>query len=419
MREKTWGRNSFGRRIHQSGFAVLVFLVGTAMVETALADDWPNWRGPRRNGISKETSWQSTWPAGGPKIAWKAKVGLGYATFAVADGRVYTTGNEDNTDTVFCLDAVSGKELWTHSFPADRGAKSFQGGTTGTPTVSGDRVYTLSRWGDMFCFDTAKGTVIWKRNLRDTSDARAPTWGYSGSPVVHENLLILNVGDTGHAVDRASGETIWESGGKSAGYSTPLPVRCGDEWHVLLATAKSYLAVNLETGREVWRFRWLTQYGVNAADPIVSGDQVFISSGYGKGSALLRIEGSTAEEVWKSKVLRTQMNPAVLIDGYLYGLDGNAGPQAVLKCVEFATGKEMWAERGVGSGGLTAADGKLIVLSARGELMVAPASATAFKSAARAKVLEGDCWTVPILANSRIYCRNSAGSVVCVDVRKK
>ena len=418
MHEKTWNCNSFGRRIHRTGFAMLALLIGAAMVETVLADDWPNWRGPQRNGISTEANWRSTWPAGGPTIAWKAEVHLGYATFAVAGGRVYTTGNEDNTDTVFCLDAASGKELWTHSFPADLGARSFQGGTTGTPTVSGDRVYTLSRWGDMFCFDAAKGTVIWNRDLRETSGARAPTWGYAGSPVVHEDRLILNVGDAGLAVNPASGETIWKSDGKSAGYSTPLPVRCGDEWLALLATAKSYLAVNLKTGKEVWRFRWLTQYGVNAADPIVAADEVFISSGYGKGSALLQVAGQIPKEIWKSKVLRTQMNAAVLIDGYLYGIDGNAGSRAVLKCVEFATGKEAWAEPDVGSGGVMAADGKLIVLSERGELIVAPVSATAFKPTARAQVLGGKCWTVPVLANGRIYCRNSAGNIVCVDVRK-
>src|SRR5882762_5881471 len=124
------------------------------------AADWPQWRGPQRNGVSVENGWLDTWPGGEPKIAWKARVGLGCSSFVVAEGRAFTLGHADEQDTVWAFDAVSGKELWKHSYPAELGDKYFEGGTTGTPTVGGDKVYTLSRWGDVFCFDTATGKVL-------------------------------------------------------------------------------------------------------------------------------------------------------------------------------------------------------------------------------------------------------------------
>jgi outer membrane protein assembly factor BamB len=178
--------------------------------------------------------------------------------------------------------------------------------------------------------------------------------------------------------------------------------------------------VDSQTGKEQWRIHWLTQYGVNAADPVIDGDRVFISTGYGKGAALLKPgAGPEPEVVWKSRVLRTQVDSAILIEGYLYGGDGDASDNPTLKCVDIADGKEEWADSGESVGALTAADGKLIVLGDHGELMIAPASPKGFQPTARAQVLGGKCWTAPVLANGFIYCRNSHGAVVSVDVRPK
>lgn len=382
------------------------------------AEDWPQWRGPTRNGHSAETAWLDQWPADGPRVAWKANVGLGFSTFVVAKGRVLTTGHADGKDTVFCFDADSGKLLWKHSYAAELGNKYFEGGTTGTPTIDGERVYQLSRWGDVFCLDAATGRAIWSKNLQQEASVRIPDWGFSGAPLVHGTLLILNVGDAGMALDKTSGKIVWQSQNKEAGYSTPLPVSRGNETLVLLGSRQSYVAVDAITGKEAWRHRWLTQYGVNAADPVVQGDLIFICTGYGKGAAMLKTGAGQPQELWKTKVLRTQLNPAVLMDGHLYGVDGDTTSPASLKCIEFTTGTEKWAHPNVGSGALIAAGGRLIVLTATGELMVAPVSPTDFKSTARAQVLRGKCWTSPVLANGRIYCRSVPGDVVCLDVRK-
>jgi len=215
-----------------------------------------------------------------------------------------------------------------------------------------------------------------------------------------------------------TGKTIWQSA-KDAGYTTPLPMQRNGKWEVLLGSEKAYLAVDLQTGKEQWRMKWLTQYGVNAADPIPDGDRVFISSGYGKGAALLKIvDQAEPEVIWKSRLLGMQMNTGVLVNGHLYGLNGDAGDTAPLKCLEFATGTEKWAYPNVGTGGIIAADGKLIVTGSKGALCIFAANPAEPKLLAKAQVLTGKCWTAPVLANGLIYCRNSTGELVCVDVHK-
>jgi outer membrane protein assembly factor BamB len=385
----------------------------------ARANDWPNWRGPTHDGISTESGWLDHWPAEGPKVAWKARVGTGFSSFTVADGRVFTAGNDNNTDTIFCLDAAGGQTIWSHPYPAALGDKFFEGGTTATPTPAGGRAYTVRRWGDVFCFEAATGKVVWSKNIHDEINLRVPTWGFASSPLAFENEILLNAGEAGLALDKDTGKVLWQSANKDAGYTTPLPIQQGGKWFAVLASGKAYRAVNLRTGEEAWQLRWMTEFGVNASDPVASGDRLFISTGYDKGAALFKLGAAVPEEVWRSKVMRNQFNSCVLQGGYLYGFDGNSDAGASLKCVEFATGTEKWANADTGSGALMVADGKLIVISEQGELMVAPPSPAGFKPTARAQVLGGKCWTTPVLANGRIYCRNATGDVVCVDVKSK
>jgi len=394
-----------------------VILLGISLGRPS-SEDWPQWRGPQRNGVSVESNWQDRWSGEGPTVAWRAKVGLGFSSVVVAQGRVFTLGHAGEMDRVICFEEISGRELWRHEYPADLGDKFFEGGTTGTPTVAGDRVYTLSRWGDAFCFEAANGKIIWSKNVQQETGVRLPDWGFGGAPLVLGNLLILNVGEAGLALDPQTGAIKWRSADQNAGYSTPLPLASSNNLAVV-SSGQGYTAVNLSTGQQIWRIRWLTQYGVNAADPIIDGNRLFISSGYGKGSALFELGNGEPKELWKSKVLRTQMNAAVLCEGHLYGVDGDTTEKATLKCLEFASGTEKWAHPGFGSGAVIIAAGKLIALSGTGELLIAPAIPGEFAPISRTQVMGGKTWTAPVLANARIYCRNSRGDLVCLDVRNK
>jgi outer membrane protein assembly factor BamB len=401
----------------KSGFLCLSFVSTLGVCIQTWAEDWPRWRGPGLNGISVEKGWSVAWPKEGPPQLWKANVGTGFSSVAVATGRLFTLGNANETDTVYCFDAATGKELWRHAYACPLDAKYYEGGPGSTPTVEGDRVYTLSKRAHLFCLEAATGKVVWQKNLMEELGVKKADWGFAGSPLVEGSLLVLNVGDGGTAVDRATGQVVWTSGKDIAGYATPVPFAVGAERAAAVFAGKALVARRIKDGQELWRVPWVEKWFINAADPIFSGDKVFIST-FAKGGALLGLGAEPPAIVWSGKAFANHFNSGVLIDGHLYGIDGNTdAPPKDLRCVEFATGLVKWRYEGLGLGSLMAADGKLIVLGDKGELVVAEASPTAFKPLARAQVLGGKCWTVPVLANGRIYCRNARGDLVCVDVR--
>jgi outer membrane protein assembly factor BamB len=394
----------------------LFLLLGLAL--SVNASDWPVYRGPNHDGISTETGWSTAWPKGGPAKLWKAKVGIGFSSMVVSDGRVFTMGNAKNQDSVVAFDAVSGKKLWSHTYAAELGPLYYEGGPGATPTVEGDAVYTISKWGDVFCLGAADGKVRWKRQLRDQEGAKVVDWGFGGAPMPYGDLLLLNAGGAGMALEKASGKTVWKSKG-DPGYSTPYPIDWDGRRLFMFSSGDDYSAVDPKNGNAAWSIEWVTRYGVNGADPIVADGLVFLSSGYGKGSGLHRVVKGVAEERWRSRKFRTQFNPAVKFGDRLFGFDGDTAARAYVKCVDWKSGDILWEDESLGFGSITAADGKLILLGNKGDLVVAKPSDKGLETIARAKVLGGKCWTVPVLANGLIYCRNAAGDLVCLDVRGK
>ena len=378
------------------------------------AGDWPQWRGPNRNGISEEQLPPQASKNIGGKRAWTAEVGTGFSSIAVAGDHLFTSGHQKGQDTLYCLKAGDGSVVWKDSFEADLGDKFYEGGPGATPTIADGRVYHASKWGELFCLDASTGKVVWKKQLRDETDARVPTWGFNGSPTVVDDTIYLNVGSAGMALQKDNGEILWQSDRGNPGYSTPLLRDINGAPALLLASGNYYLAVDPGTGKRLWSHRWVTRYGVNAADPIVVGNQVFISSGYNKGCALLEITGPEVKTVWKSKALRNQFSGSVVLDGYLYGIDGDSSGQASLKCLEWTTGEEKWNYPENGFGSLLATRSHLLVLDHEGTLRVAPASPRGFTPTSSARILDGRCWTAPVLANQRLYARNASGTLVCV-----
>jgi outer membrane protein assembly factor BamB len=375
------------------------------------AADWSQWRGPQRNGISSEKGWTWQWGASGPKRLWTAEVGQGHSSVAVVGSRAYTMGNVNENDVVYCLNADTGKVVWKYSYPCPA---SNYAGTRATPTVHEGKVYTLSREGLALCLDAATGKKVWKRNLKRLIKVEVPKWGFASSPLIEGNLVIYNVGTAGVALDKRTGIIRWHNGAGLASYASPVAVTIGKQRQAIIFPWSGPVGVNPTNGKKLWSFSWSWNdpYRVNAADPIVVGDLVFISSAYNRGCVLLRIGNSQPTVVYQNTNMRTHVNTCVLLDGFLYGND-----QGALKCIEFKTGEERWQYRGVGKGGLIAADGKLIVLTERGELIVAEAKPDAYTELARAKVLDGTCYTPPTLSDGRIFCRNKEGRVVCLDVK--
>jgi len=392
-------------------YALTVFMLVCAGA-TALAGDWPNWRGPNHNGISAERDWQSVWPSAGPKQLWTAKVGTGFASLVVSNGKVFTVGNNDREDTVFCFDAASGETVWTFAYQQKRGAKYYEGGPSATPTVDGNRVFTFSKFGLVHCLEAGTGELVWSLDLAEKLDLKAPKWGFAGSPLVEGDSVILNAGDSGVALNKETGEVLWSSGEGPPGYSTPVPFGSGSESCVALMGKEEFMAVRANDGSVLWRHPWETGPDVNAADPIrLDSQRFFITSGYGHGCALVEIERDTPRTVWENKNMRSQFASPVLWKDHLYGVDNKE-----LVCLDLSSGDMEWTERSVGKGSLMLAGGLMIVLSDKGELSVVAPSPTEFEVLSRAQVLGGKCWTVPVLSHGRIYCRNARGDVVCLDV---
>jgi outer membrane protein assembly factor BamB len=409
---------------NRSGLLALILAISACVViGSATGADWANWRGPNYNGISEETGFLTSWPQGGPKVLWEASVGIGFSSVVVSNGKAFVTGNtgkkgdpkdKEQLDIVYCFDAETGKELWKHSYPNQLDPKYYEGGTLASPTVAGEKVYTVSKDGKAFCLDAESSNVVWQKNLLEDFGTKRTTWGISGSPVVLENMVIYNAGSWGLALNKDTGDLIWKNGGGPGGYATAVPYTAGGQKCLAFFGEKGIRSVVAATGKEVWTHKWETKYDVNAADPVIAGDKIFITSGYNRGCALLKVAGSDVTRVWENKNMRSQMNGPVLVDGYLYGAD-----DAQLSCLDFASGEVKWTEKSVGKASVMAAGGKLIITSDKSKLIIAEASPDGFKPLCQAQVLTGKCWTVPVLANGRIYVRNVAGDVVCVDVKAK
>jgi len=408
-------------------FALAAIALTAGSFSAATAADWYRWRGPDLNGISQERGWSSQWPAGGPKQVWKATVGIGFSSVTVSKGHVYTLGHANNMDTVFCFDERTGAPVWKFSYATKLDPKYYEGGPSATPTVDlatgnetdGERVYTFSKRGLLLCLDAAKGGVIWSNNVMESLKAEMPNWGFASSVLIEGDLCLVNAGSAGTAFDKKTGKIVWRSRTDGAGYSTPVPFDAGGERAVALCLKQDVAAARMKDGQELWRYPWKTDWNVNAADPIISGGRIFVSSGYDHGGVLLEVSGGQPKAVWENKNMRNMFNSCVLLNGFLYGFDGDAGKATTtLKCLELTSGEVKWAEK-TGVGGLMAADGKLIVLTEKGELMVVEATPEKFKALSRAQVLGGKCWTTPVLANGRIFCRNAKGDLVCLDVSGK
>lgn len=397
----------------------------TSVVAAALlsggagAADWPHFRGPAFDGISRETGLLASWPENGPKVRWQVKIGEGYSAISVADGMVVTMFNAGDDEVVAAFDAATGAERWRlrtdAAYPSDQG-----GGPRSTPSIHGGRVFALGARGRLAAVDAATGTLLWKRDLAEQDGARAPQWGVSTDPIVIEGSLIVNAGGpkgkSVMAFDPANGSLRWTAGDDPAGYSTPIPINIGGSKQVVIFSARSISGFSTLTGKRLWSHPWTTDWDVHAAAPIfVPPNRIFFSSGYRTGAALLELSGDDragwkVKELWASRGLKNQFSSSVIVGGTIYGFDNR-----VFKAVDLATGEDRWKVSGLGHGSLLAADGKLIVLSERGELHLGLVDPKAWRSISSFSLFPGKTWTVPTLAHGTLYARDTS-TLVALEV---
>ncbi|MBU0638997.1 MAG: PQQ-like beta-propeller repeat protein [Planctomycetes bacterium] len=381
------------------------------LAANAHSADWPNWRGPNHDGISSETGLRVDWEKA-PNQLWERNVGDAFSSFACVDGRLYTCGTRGGKQVLYCLAADTGQVLWERPFEKEYRDRQGGDGTRGTPTVAGGHVYVLGGHGRLICCNIANGDVVWGKTLKNP-----PRWGYSGSVLIEGNLAIVSAGkDDGALVafDKKTGAQVWKCGDDLAGYATPYPFTLDEQRFIVGFLGKVALIAEADTGREVWRMPWVTDWDVNASSPIFHDGHLFISSGYGHGCILLKLarqgDKLTATTVWESTVLRNKFQSCVLHEGHLYAAD-----EKELKCVEFLSGTERWKQPRTPHATVLLADGHLYVLTEKGTLLTAAAVPGGFEPVAKAKVLDGRCWTVPVLCNGRLYVRNLE-RVVCLDM---
>jgi outer membrane protein assembly factor BamB len=395
--------------------AALIILFATL----AWNADWPQYRGLNRDGISKETAILKAWPATGPAVVWKSPIGEAYSGLAVVGNRLYTMDSKGQDEFVLCMDATSGKEIWRYrndsNFVNDQG-----NGPRATPTVEGDVLYAFGAQGVLSALNTKDGSKIWVHDVKKDLGGKVPIWGYSSSPLIEGELLILPIGGGDNnavvAFNKKTGAIAWRSQGDEPGYSSAIAATIKGVRQILVFSGTKLLSVSPADGKLLWDYPWKTDWFVNAAIPIfIPEDKIFISTAYDHGAALLKVNVAggkhSVQEVWLSKSMRNHFNTSVLHNGSIYGFDN-----AVLKCIDAATGEDKWQKSGVGRGSLLLADGHLIVLSERGRLLLVQATPAEYKEIASAEVLQGKCWTMPTLVNGKLYVRNQK-EMACLSLK--
>jgi outer membrane protein assembly factor BamB len=431
----------------------------------AHAEDWPQFLGPRANGISGETNLLEKWPTNGPPIVWQKTIGTGYSAPSVRDGLLVLHHRVKDEEIVEAFEAATGKHKWRHAYPSQFvDPYGYNNGPRCSPLLTSNRCYTFGAEGRLVCTELATGKLIWERDTAKDWTVPAAFFGVGSTPVLESNRLFVMVGGQPNsgmvAFEASTGKTVWESVGKNnwegvpmtawpgerkvtwqawekqASYATPVLATIHGKRHLLCVLRQGLVSIDPATGAvnfSFW-FRSRLNDSVNAMNPVVQGDLVLISGAYYKvGSVLLRVkpDGKSVEEVWRSTALEIHWTTPILHEGHVYAFSGRNEPDARFRCVEFATGKVMWDRDEswpphssptppvYGRGSAILADGKLIALGEGGLLGLFKVNSQKPEEISRFQVpgLHYPCWAAPILANGKLYLR-SEDRLVCLNVTK-
>ena len=405
------------RHIVLSAMVFVFLLAGEAMAQSAA--NWPQWRGPNRDGISKETGLLKQWPGDGPPLVWKAiGAGRGYSSFSVANGKLYTLGLRGDREFVIAFNVADGKEAWATAhggkFENDRGD-----GPRGTPTVDGDRVYALGGNGDLSAVDAKTGKLIWSKNVLKEFGGSNITWGISESPLIMGNKVLVNAGGPEAsivALNKNDGSVIWKSQSDKAGYSSAIPLQVNGSTQVVFFTARRALGLDVNDGKLLWEYVKPANRVANVATPIARGNRIFISSDYGTGGGVVEIKpDGKAEEIYFTNDMRNHHSSSVLVGDHLYGFSSN-----ILTAMRFDSGEIAWRDRSVGKGSLVFADGHLYLFSENGVVGLVEATPGGYREKGRFRIQQDSLptWTHPVVVGGRLYLRDQ-DTIYAYDVKEK
>ena len=395
---------------------------GQTAAPTATARNyWTNFRGPRRDGKYDEAGVATNWPASGLPVVWKQPVGVGHASFVVADGKAYTIEQRRNQEVVAAYDINNGRELWTQKWNAEY-SDSTGDGPRATPTWDQGRIYALGATGELRCLDANNGSVIWGKNILTENQASNLQWAQSASPLIVDDKVVVLPGGKGSksvvAYNKMTGAPVWKVLDDIQAYVSPMLVELGGRRQILVVSSYRVVGLAPENGKLLWSHPWDTDNGINVSQPIVvDRNRFFISSGYGKGAALVEVKGGgdsfTASTVWENKNMKNKFNSSVLHNGYVYGLD-----EGILVCLDVNTGERKWKDGRYGYGQIILAGDHLIVTSDQGDLALVKATPAQYTEVARFPALEGQTWNYPAIAGGRLLVRNS-NQMAAYDISAK
>ena len=395
-------------------------------VSAAWAGDWPQILGPNRDGkAAADEKLLEAWPARGPKVLWRHKLGSGYGGVAVAGGKAIAFHRVGDEERVQAFDAATGKPLWEADFQATyRGGIDADKGPRCVPLIQGESVYVFGAAGDLHAVALADGKQLWSRSLYADYEGDEGYFGAGSTPILVGGKLLVNVGGSGAglvALDPATGKTAWKSTDEAASYSSPAAVKLGQAERAIFITRLNCVLVDPATGKA----QMLAPFGqrgptVNAATPLVFGGRMFLTSSYGVGALFSKLDGSGLQKVWANDdTLSSQYATPVEQDGFLYGIHGREDVgEAELRCVEAATGKVRWSQPGYGVAHVILAGGKLLIQSVEGRLALAAAEPTRYRELAEFDLTQAPTRALPALAAGRLYVRTGSGGgeLLCFQV---
>ncbi|HEY0763254.1 MAG TPA: PQQ-binding-like beta-propeller repeat protein [Pyrinomonadaceae bacterium] len=371
---------------------------------------WTNFRGPKRDGKYDETTVSTHWPANGLPVVWKQPIGVGHASFVVADGKAYTIEQRRSQEVVAAYDINNGHELWTQKWNAEF-SDSTGDGPRATPTWDQGRIYALGATGELRCLNAATGAVVWGKNILSDNQAKNLPWAMAASPlIVDDKVIVLPGGTSGKSVvayNKMTGAPVWRVLNDTQAYVSPMLVELAGRRQIVVVSSSRVVGLTPEKGDLLWEYAWDTDNGINVSQPIVvDHNRFFISSGYGKGAALVEVKGSgnsfTASTVWENKNMKNKFNSSVLHNGYIYGLD-----EGILVCLDVNTGERKWKEGRFGYGQIILTNGHLIITSDQGEVALIKATPDKYTEVARFSAVQGQTWNYPAIAGGRLLVRNS------------